>query len=405
MKRIHLYIVVLIIATSCQPHTTSSVATSWEELPIVAQRMETNGEPLIVCHWNKFSDSISLPLSYFVEDLEIVRLENKDEAYTRNTSVRVSENYILLHSSRNIPFKLFTRQGKFICNIGSVSSFPEGYKQICDFQLDEKHNRIYLMPWNTTKLLVYNLQGEQQASIPLNVPGEQPWSLPKSVFYVNGKLQQITVATLPWETHPRKVWVQDFHGNIIQEQLNTHNKLPKDYSQEIYHLNNTKEFEFSVANYYPEKQDSLYHYNIKNKQLTPVFTLSFNKNKILAHHYDELPDCFIGTVMGSMEMTGHTQTESRNHTNFIVDKHTLRGGRYHVYNDFLGNTEVFWLANSHNGYYARNLSPQMLMNELNEALQKNELTPAMQRKITALVESINTKKDNNYLMIGKLKKH
>ena len=89
------------------------------------------------CHPENLSDSIRIPLSQLVEDLEIIRLENKDEAYVRNTSIRISENYILLHSSRNMPFKLFDRKGKFVCDIGSVSRLPGGYSQIYDFQLDE----------------------------------------------------------------------------------------------------------------------------------------------------------------------------------------------------------------------------------------------------------------------------
>jgi hypothetical protein len=44
--------------------------------------------------------------------------------------------------------------------------------------LDEVHNRIYLMPWNATELIVYDLQGRLQPSMPLNSPDEKPWKLP-----------------------------------------------------------------------------------------------------------------------------------------------------------------------------------------------------------------------------------
>ena len=112
---------ILMTLTACQPSVHQVPATMWEELPIVAEQIDVNGHPLIVCHPEKLMDSIRIPLSQLVEDLEIIPLENKDEAYVRNTSIRISENYILLHSSRNMPFKLFTRKGKFVCNIGSVS--------------------------------------------------------------------------------------------------------------------------------------------------------------------------------------------------------------------------------------------------------------------------------------------
>ena len=104
-----------------------------------------------------------------------------------------------------------------------------------------------------------------------------------------------------------------------------------------------------------------------------------------------------------MEEVGLTSTESRDHVNFIVDKRTLRGGRYQVYNDFWGNIPVYWMDESRHGYYARNLSPAMLKEELEAALRWSDLTPSIRQKVSRLVESIDVERDNNYLMIGKLK--
>ena len=394
---------ILMTLTACQPSVHQAPATMWEEIPIVAERIDANGHPLIVCHPEKLTDSIRIPLSQLVEDLEIVRLENKDEAYVRNTSIRISDNYILLHSSRNMPFKLFDRKGKFVCDIGSVSRLPGGYSQIYDFQLDEAHNRIYLMPWNATELKVYDLQGKVQPSIPLNSPDEKPWKLPKSVFHVDGDKQEVTVFTLPWENNPRMVWVQDFQGRILKEQPSTLFNFARTYSYEIYHNYNGEAFEFSLLDFAPQKEDTLYHYESASNRLLPVFTLDFPQGKIQIHEHQELPTCIVGTLIGHMEEVGLTSTESRDHVNFIVDKRTLRGGRYQVYNDFLGNTPVYWLDHSRHGYYARNLSPAMLKEELEAALLRSDLTPSIRQKVSRLVESIDVERDNNYLMIGKLK--
>jgi len=394
---------ILMALTACQPSVHQVPATMWEELPIVAEQIDVNGHPLIVCHPEKLTDSIRIPLSQLVEDLEIVRLENKDEAYVRNTSIRISDNYILLHSSRNMPFKLFDRKGKFVCDIGSVSRLPGGYSQIYDFQLDEAHNRIYLMPWNATELKVYDLQGHVQPSIPLNNPDEKPWKLPKSVFHVDGDKQEVTVFTLPWENNPRMVWVQDFQGRVLKEQAPTPFNLTNTYSYEIHHNYNTPHFDFSLLDFAPQKEDTLYHYESVTNRLLPAFTLDFPQGKIQIHEHQELPTCIVGTLIGHMEEVGLTSTESRDHVNFIVDKRTLRGGRYQVYNDFLGNTPVYWLDHSRHGYYARNLSPAMLKEELEAALRWSDLTPSIRQKVSRLVESIDVERDNNYLMIGKLK--
>ena len=394
---------ILMTLTACQPSVHQVPATMWEELPIVAEQIDVNGHPLIVCHPEKLTDSIRIPLSQLVEDLEIVRLENKDEAYVRNTSIRISDNYILLHSSRNMPFKLFDRKGKFVCDIGSVSRLPGGYSQIYDFQLDEAHNRIYLMPWNATELKVYDLQGHVQPSMPLNSPDEKPWKLPKSVFHVDGDKQEVTVFTLPWENNPRMVWVQDFQGRVLKEQAPTPFNLTNTYSYEIHHNYNTPHFDFSLLDFAPKKEDTLYHYESATNRLLPAFTLDFPQGKIQIHEHQELPTCIVGTLIGHMEEVGLTTTETRGHIDFIVDKRTLRGGRYQVYNDFLGNIPVYWMDKSRHGYYARNLSPAMLKEELEAALLRNDLTPAIRQKVSRLVESIDVERDNNYLMIGKLK--
>lgn len=404
MGKVTIYTLLLVILSACHPTSSPIPASSWEELPVVAERMEANGHPFIVCHPEKLTDSIRIPLSHLVEDLEIIPLENKDKAYVRNTSIRISENYILLHSSRNMPFKLFTRKGKFVCNIGSVSHLPGGYTLVYDFQLDEVHNRIYLMPWNATELIVYDLQGRLQPSMPLNSPDEKPWKLPKSVFHVDGDKQEITVFTLPWENNPRMVWVQDFQGRVLKEQPPTPFNLAGTYSYEIHHNYNSDAFEFSLLDFALQKEDTLYHYESDTNRLLPAFTLDFPEGKILIHDHQELPTCFIGTLVGRMEQVDLTSTETREHVNFIIDKRTLRGGRYQIYNDFLGNIPVYWLDKSRHGYYARNLSPAMLKAELEEALRRNDLTPEMRQKVSSIHESIYVERDNNYLMIGKLKK-
>lgn len=172
MRTHFFWVLATLIITACNnkqkenDNTASDDSKIWNELPTVAAEVKTNGTTLMVCDWTAVKDSIHLPLSYFIEDLDIVKLDNKDEALVRNSSVTVSDNYILIHCSQNIPFKLFDRKGKFLRNIGSVGNGPGEYTQVGPFQLDEKHDRIYLMPWNATKLITYNLNGELQKTFP-----------------------------------------------------------------------------------------------------------------------------------------------------------------------------------------------------------------------------------------------
>lgn len=46
-----------------------------------------------------------IPLSYFTEELQIVKLDGRDEALTGAPYARVSDNYIVTGMSGNTPFK------------------------------------------------------------------------------------------------------------------------------------------------------------------------------------------------------------------------------------------------------------------------------------------------------------
>jgi hypothetical protein len=398
---IFFFILVMVLFTSCAERGVA-IRERMDELPVVAERVLIDGDTVIVCHPEMFTDSIALPLSHFVEDLEIVPLETNDEAYVRSTGVYVTDNYFLLHSSRNMPFKLFTRDGKFVCNIGSSGNGRGNYGQVYDFQMDEKHNRIYIMPWSACELLVYDMQGQFQGYIPLNQPGEQMITYGKPVFRVDGEREEITVASIPWKRNQHIVWVQDFKGNVLRELTSNPFQVSDTYSVETYSRQNTGAFDFSVLEFYPQKNDTLYHYVKESNILQPIFTISFPEDRIFPHAYLEHPTCFLVTTMDGMQDSSLESAITYGHNEYIIDKRTLRGGKYSVYNDFLGGTSTFWLKHSSGGYYVRNLSPLTLKAELQEALGKDNLTPSLRKKLSALAESIDVDRDNNYLMVGRL---
>ena len=400
-RMVFFFNVAMVLFTSCAERGVV-ICERIDELPVVAERVLIDGDTVIVCHPEMLTDSIALPLSHFVEDLEIVPLEASDEAYVRSTGVYVTDNYFLLHNSRNMPFKLFTREGKFVCNIGSSGNGRGNYGQVYDFQMDEKHNRIYIMPWSARELIVYDMQGQFQGYIPLNQPGEQMITYGKPVFRVDGERKEITVASIPWKRNQHIVWVQDFKGNVLCELTNNPFQVSDTYSVETYSRQNTCAFDFSVLEYYPQRNDTLYHYVKESNILQPVFTMSFPEDKILPHAYLEHPTCFLVTTMDGMQESSLESAITYGHNEYIIDKRTLRGGKYSVYNDFLGGTSTYWLKHSSGGYYVRNLSPQTLKAELQEALGKDNLTPSLRKKLSTLVESIDVDRDNNYLMLGRL---
>ena len=198
------------------------------------------------------------------------------------------------------------------------------------------------------------------------------------------------------------IWVQDFEGNRLAE-LSPITEMKPDYSNDIYHNNNTEAFDFSFLDFHIEKADTLYHYDYAQNKLQPTFTIHFSGGKIPIHWQYEYPTCFIGTVVGKMEQTdNHGGSETREHRNFIVDKKTLKGGLYKVHNDFLGGGDAFWFASCRNGYYIRNVDPGVLKKELETSLKTTNLLPEIREKVNTLASSIQ-ENDNNYLLIGRMK--
>jgi hypothetical protein len=133
-----------------------------------------------ICDRSLLNKTISLPLSVLTEELQILKLDDSDEALVKETSVEISDNYLLVKGSQQIPFKLFDRKtGKFITNIGAFGQGPNEYQNVYDQQLDEKNNRIYLLPWQTKKILVYAFSGNYFAQ---NIdPGNLQDQLTKAV--------------------------------------------------------------------------------------------------------------------------------------------------------------------------------------------------------------------------------
>ena len=103
--------------------------------PIVAKRVTTPTGTLVSCNLKALKDTVDIPLSYLTEELQVVKLDNRDEAlvggWIRTT---VGEKYILVSNNKQTPYKLFTRAGaeKVLCgpyaeNLTQVEGSAETY--------------------------------------------------------------------------------------------------------------------------------------------------------------------------------------------------------------------------------------------------------------------------------------
>lgn len=368
-----------------------------DDCPVVGKVVQVGDDQVLVCEQSLLTEQIRMPLSYLTEELQIVKLDNKEEALVGQTAIVISDTYFLIWNKQQIPFKLFDREGKFITTIGAYGQGPGEYLNVYDAMIDEENDRIYLLPWQSANLLVYDLKGNSLPPIPLCLRA------PKGKFTVNAADSTVAVVLLPFQGIPAVAWTQDFHGNRKEFIAPGHLEAPQDFSNEVIACRNGSVFDVNILCIMPTRVDSLYHYDYKSNRMRPVFALNFSEDPIPWHGYVELPNHFIGDASYPVQVSANS-FESSPPTNYIIDKKTGKGAFMFPVNDFLGDAEIEWPTYAfNNGYYSANLDPGNLSDILEKALKKGGLSDETKTYLSDLKNSIQPN-DNNYVLYAKLKR-
>ncbi|WP_313382204.1 6-bladed beta-propeller [Proteiniphilum saccharofermentans] len=384
----------LALLTSCNKHKGQS---AFDQLDVVAEKVMVGNSELISCDLTRLKDTVEIPLSFLVEDLRMVKLDNRDEALVGNSFTTVTDKHILVRNNRQNPYKLFNIQGEFLTTIGTYGQGPYEYLNVYYDWLDEETGQIFILPWQSNQLLRFDLQGNPLETVPLK------YSAPKGKFFVHNKESTVSVFLLPFHNIPVVAWTQDFNGNMIDSIPSGHLAVPLEFGNEIYSNRNMHHFDCFLFTFYEQRPDSLYHYNMIENRLDPKFTLDFKGKPWKIHWYEELPRHFIGTLTVEKKLSEYAIV-TEYPAKFIVDKETLKGGFYKLHNDFLGGIPINW-PSFHNGYYVWNVDPGELTEHLTQHMDKSKtLTENDRKKLTDLLGSID-ENDNNYLFYGKLRQN
>ena len=400
MKTICFAFIIAILGLTACSSDSARYSSVWEEMPVVAHIEEINGDTLTVAHLEQLKDTVCIPLSDLVEELQIVALDKKEEAMVNIADISLSENYILVAGFRN-PCKLFRKDGTYVGKIGEYGTAVGEYKDVYDAQIDEKNGRIYLLPWYGRGILVYRFDGTFEKAIPLHAKYPRLYA-PKGIFQVDAENNRIAVVSLPFKNLPHVAWVQDMEGNRMQEIPIAHLKLEPNSSNEIRGSKATDALSFHISPFFELRQDSLYHWDMQQQKLIPRFTIDFGEKPIPLHVYYELPLYYFAEISGTKQMTEDSYVSDRE-TYFLVDKATLRGSFCHIYNDYLCDEPSDWVI-GRNGYFVENVAPDILKERIETFLQASpEQDEARRQRLLALKDSI-SENDNNYIIYGKHRK-
>ena len=399
------WVVMAIALAACSGNEKSRLVgnekSRLDDLPVVAQSVEVGGEKITVCELNLLKDTIDLPLNYWVDDFETVKLDGTDEALVGQGPVCVSDNYILVGRANNVPCKLFRRDGSFVGKVGNIGQGPGEYTMIYDMQIDEQVGCVYLLPWNAKSIFVYDMKGQYLKDIPLNKKYEK-MIVPKGKFKVDAARNRVAVMLLPFDYLPVVAWVQDMEGNFINEVPMNHSKVKPDFSNEVVSTKAASDaLDVFLCTFWELRKDTLYHLNIEDGKLHPKFTMNFGQRKITIHDYHEFPRHYVGALTNPVQVGDRTyQTEGE--AFFMVDKVSKKGTFFRVGNDFLDNEPIKYMPfHCSNGYFTQNIEPAVLIERLEKGL-KNNPDEARRKKMEALMKTID-EDDNNYIFIGKLK--
>lgn len=382
----------IIMGTSCSGNKGLD-SRSLDDCPQIATWQLAGNDSVAVLDASLLKDTLEVRLSQLIEDMDIIKLDSRDEALVKGGVTAVSDNYILVGGS-SMPCKLFDRQGKFLHRIGAIGQGPGEYTNIYSSQIDEAHNRIYLLPWTSKQLLAYDLEGNLVHSIPL------PYVVPKGVFHVDTDKELLTIGMLPFQHLDGKkvLWQQDFQGNIRQEINAGFHHTYDDYSNEVSSNRNTSAFDFYIF-HWAAINDSLYHYDAAANRLKPVLTADFGGRDVPKHGFAELPDYYFMDVI-----TKVVNGQGMPPLNVIMDKQTLKGAYFVLRNDYLGNIPIEYpYAYFRERRFLMSMDPGDLSDQLERVLARPELLPA--EEVNRLIKFKNSLSvdDNNYVLVGKLK--
>jgi len=359
-----------------------------DDSPVVAHIDEKG---VVVLNLSSVRDTIDMPMSALFSEFEIIRLENSDDAITGEGIVWVSEKYIGIYSWSVGAYKLYDRTGKYLGDITKRGQGPNEFViSLYDSHIDETEGKINVLSGRATKIMVFDLQGNPLEPIPL------PFVVHKGRMKINAKEQTLVMLALPFANTPYAAWKQDFNGNILQSIPADQYVLKRDdYSNEIGETFNTNSIAYYLTRVVPET-DTLYHYDVSANAMIPRFTANFPP-EVKLHDYNELSNYYVFRMVVMHSLTGTNRSPM-----ILIDKQTLKGAYVRWQLDMLGNIFGANFVSFNRGYYTACVHPASFKEQLEAALEKENLSDEMRKKLTELNSSI-TDDDNNIVLIGKLK--
>ena len=394
MKNVWFCMVACLSMVAC---TTVKEGNSLDQCNVVASRVVTDGDTLVVCEVSKIQQEIKLPLSALVKDWKLLKLENSSkEVMVQPAVIYPSENYILIHPAEyNRETMLFDKTGKYLFDIGRRGNGPgEIVLDIADIEMDEDNDCVYIRDLKPSRILKFRLStGEYLSEIPLSYSQAFEFLLnpnDKTLLLTSMPHRRMDLG-IPW------IWKQDFQGNILRELPKTTYDATHVHWNKFWLWSRNGEVVFFDFNL-PGRKDTLFHYDIRNNRLKPDFTANFG-SEIPNHQYEDTSDFYLVSLLNDPGMGGYLNITKR----FLIDKKTLKGAYVDIVLDGYGDFSItYQWTYFNNSYFTLGLEPHQVAETCEKLLAHPEsLTQEEKQNLQGLLDGI-TEDDNAFILYGKL---
>ena len=326
--------------------------------------------------------------SELVEDFRMIQFENTDTAFFKANWMYFSDNYILIKQSQ-ASLKLYSKDGKFLRNIGNIGQGPGEYQSLSDIAIDETNGYIYVLPFIADYIYKYNLTGEFIDKIKLGkrinkgkifLQSENILSLAHLCFKdLNENFTGLNLF-LEYPDSIQYIYAKELASNVKDE-----SGLAIGYNHEIWSYRNANDFAFMMTH-----TDTLFHYNHLKNQIIPQFTMEINPDKVKNSFFilNELPHHYLAIITG------------KSGRNILVEKESKVAYEIDLVNDYMGNMKIS--PKFQDKYFFNCLEPSYLKEKIEEHLASGNCPESHKEKLHKFSNTLN-ENDNNILFLGKLK--
>ena len=397
MKKLSLLLIV-ICWYAC---SSTEEQNTLEQCNVIASKVITGEDTLIVCDQSKITQQIKLPLSTLVENWKLLILENSSkEVMVQPYKIYPSEKYLLIHpAGLGRGLMLFDKNGKYLRDISKVGNGPgEILVQSTDVQIDEGNDIVYIKDVAPSpRMLKYRLSDGAYLQ-------DVPCSYDRFSRFIFNPQENTMIATripLPNNSEGGKfpiLWKQDMQGNVLQEVSSV--GYDRNLSCHLWLWERDGHISFFDYNL-PGRKDTLFHYRLDENRLAPRFTVDFG-SETPEHWYGETSDYYLVSITsGGLKLGGPAASLEKQ---LLVDKRTLKGAYVDIgldgYGDFSIATEWFYFNNT---YFTLVLDPILITETCEKLLAHPEnLKPGEKKNLQELLDGL-TEDDNAIIIYGKIK--